>query len=211
LKLNSLILHIILNIPLKHSQKKTECSFQYTLKNPFPKNLKAVPVLILSLYLQPISRNHNGIVSAHISQYTHLGDGVTKTDNLIYDPTLNSLETSWMGFTLRNYYLHKAFPDIIEPEWVYRGLNYLYGCHPGSNISFVSGVGAHSKEVAYGMNRADFSYIAGGVVPGELILPPYFPENKEDRPYLWGENEYVVNMGASYIMLVHAVNDLLEE
>ena len=82
---------------------------------------------------------------------------------------------------------------------------------PGSDISLVSAVGTQSKEVAYGNNRADFTFIAGGIVPGVLILPPDFPENKEDWPFLWGENEYVVNLGASYIFLVHAVNDLLKE
>ena len=112
---------------------------------------------------------------------------------------------------ITNYNLHKAFPDIIDPEYVFRGLNYIYGCHPGSNISFVSGVGTISKKVAYGMNRADYSFIAGGVVPGVLILKPDFPENKEDWPFLWGENEYVINLGSSYIYLVNAVNQLLNE
>ena len=116
-----------------------------------------------------------------------------------------------IGFAMTNYLLHKAFPDIIDAENVFRGLNYIYGTHPGSDISLVSAVGTQSKEVAYGNNRADFTFIAGGIVPGVLILPPDFPENKEDWPFLWGENEYVVNLGASYIFLVHAVNDLLKE
>ena len=114
-----------------------------------------------------------------------------------------------IGFAITNYALHKAFPQLIGPEYVFRGLNYLYGCHPGSDISLVSAVGTRSKEVAYGNNRADFSFIAGGIVPGVLILPPDFPENKEDWPFLWGENEYVINLGASYIFLVHAVSELL--
>jgi endoglucanase len=90
-------------------------------------------------------------------------------------------------------------------------LNYLFGCHPGNDISLVSAVGTQSKEVAYGNNRADYSFIAGGIVPGMLILPPDLPENKEDWPFIWGENEYVIGLGASYIFLVHAVNDLLKE
>jgi hypothetical protein len=65
---------------------------------------------------------------------------------------------------------------LIDAEFTFRGLNYIYGCHPGSNISFVSGVGTDSKMVAYGNNRADYSFIAGGVVPGVLILPPDFPD-----------------------------------
>jgi endoglucanase len=99
----------------------------------------------------------------------------------------------------------------VNRETVFRGVNYIFGCHPGSNISYVSAAGLRSKEVAYGNNRADFTFIAGGVVPGELILHPDFPENKEDWPFLWGENEYVVDVGASYIFLVNAVTKLLSE
>jgi hypothetical protein len=72
----------------------------------------------------------------------------------------------------------------------------------------VSGVGAESKRVAYGMNRADFSFIAGGIVPGVLVLQPDFPENKEDWPFLWGQNEYVISLGASYLFLVNAAQQL---
>ena len=114
-----------------------------------------------------------------------------------------------IGFAQTNYLLHRAFPQIIEKEDVFKGLNYIYGCHPGSNVSFVSGVGTVSKKVAYGMNRADYSFIAGGIVPGVLILAPDFPENKEDWPFLWGENEYVISLGSSYLYLVHAVKELL--
>ncbi len=90
--------------------------------------------------------------------------------------------------------------DHMFMEWVFAGLNYIYGCHPGSNISFVSDVGTVSKRIAYGNNRADFTFIAGGVVPGDLILKPDFPENKEDWPFLWG---------ASYIFLANAANALI--
>jgi len=116
-----------------------------------------------------------------------------------------------IGYAITNYYLHEAFPDIIDKESVFSGLNYIFGCHPGSNISLASAVGVRSKEIAYGNNRADFTFIAGGVVPGELILHPDLPENKEDWPFLWGENEYVIDVGASYIFLVNAVQKLLEE
>jgi hypothetical protein len=115
-----------------------------------------------------------------------------------------------IGTAIANYYLHQAFPDIIGEEDVFRGLNYLFGTHPDSDISFVSAVGAHSKKVAYGMNRADYSFIAGGIVPGVLILKPDLPENKEDWPFLWGENEYVVSMAPIYIFLANAVDELLK-
>lgn len=114
-----------------------------------------------------------------------------------------------VGMAMTNWYLHKAFPDIIGAELVYAGLNYLLGTHPHSNVSFVSAVGAKSKKVAYGMNRADFSFIAGGVVPGVLILKPDYPENMDNWPFLWGENEYVISLGASYLFLANAVRELL--
>ena len=116
-----------------------------------------------------------------------------------------------VNFALTNYVFHTVFPKIIDVESVFRGLNYIYGCHPSSDISFVSAVGTHSKRVAYGNNRADFTFIPGGLVPGIVIVKPDFPENKEDWPFLWGENEYVVNAASSYLYLVHAVKDLLKE
>ena len=98
-------------------------------------------------------------------------------------------EGGWAGsgFVIRNatnnYYLHKAFPDLVDRESVLKGLNYMFGTHPAHNLSLVSAVGARSKEVAYGMNRADFTFLPGGIVPGILILKPDFPENREDWPF----------------------------
>ena len=110
---------------------------------------------------------------------------------------------------LNDYAIHKAFPELSDGDGVFRALDYLHGTHPASNLSFVSGVGARSQEVAYGMNRADFSFIAGGVVPGVLVLKPDLPENKEAWPFFWGQNEYVVNMTPSYIRLVQAAIALI--
>lgn len=124
-------------------------------------------------------------------------------------------ETGWAGsggmihHALTNYYIHKAFPELVNREAVLRGLNFLYGTHPAHNLSLVSNVGTRTKEVAYGMNRADFSFISGGIVPGVLILKPDYPENHEDRPFFLGQNEYVVNLAASYILLVNAAEDVL--
>ncbi len=59
------------------------------------------------------------------------------------------------------------------------------------------------KKRMYGNNRADFGFIAGAVVPGILILKPDLPENMEDWPFLWGENEAVIDICAEYILLVN--------
>jgi endoglucanase len=115
-----------------------------------------------------------------------------------------------ISFAITNYYANKTFPEIIGPEYAYKGLNYIFGSHPYSNLSFVSAVGTHSKEIAYGSNRADFGFIAGGVVPGLLLFQPDFLENKEDWPFFWGENEYVINICSEYIFLSNAVNDMLK-
>jgi hypothetical protein len=115
---------------------------------------------------------------------------------------------SVLGFGLTGYALHRAFPQIVGTEPVYRALDFIHGHHPASNKSFVSGVGALSKEVAYGNNRADFTFIPGGVVPGVLLLKPDYPENRDDWPFFWGENEYVVPEGTMYIALALSGNQL---
>lgn len=115
-----------------------------------------------------------------------------------------------MDFGIVNYWFNKIFPELIEDDLVSRSLDYIFGTHPDSNYSFVSGVGAESQTQAYGNNRADFSYIPGGVVPGVLVLPPDYPENKNDWPFFWGQNEYVIPMGSRYIFLTHAAQSMLD-
>lgn len=116
-----------------------------------------------------------------------------------------------VNWAITNYYAHRFFPDVVGDEYVYKGLNYIFGCHPYSNISFVSSVGTKSKKITYGNNRADFTFIAGGIVPGILLLNPDFPENKEDWPFFWGENEVTVGGCADYILLAAAASDLIKK
>jgi hypothetical protein len=98
----------------------------------------------------------------------------------------------------------------MSKEDVLKGLNYIFGCHPYSNISFVNAVGTRSKKVAYGNNRADFTTIAGGIVPGLMLLKPDFLENKDDWPFFWGENEVTIGGSADYIFLACAVNEMIK-
>ncbi|MGF7216468.1 hypothetical protein GGR92_002633 [Spirosoma lacussanchae] len=116
-----------------------------------------------------------------------------------------------ISWAITNYHANRHFPDIISPEYVFRGLNYIFGCHPYHNLSFVSAVGTRSKKITYGSNRADFSYIAGGVVPGIMVLKPDFPENREDWPFLWGENEVIIDICSAYILLASAANELVKK
>lgn len=107
------------------------------------------------------------------------------------------------------YFLHRAYPDIFDPELIFNTLNFVLGCHPGSNtVSFASGVGAESATVGYGLNRADWSYIPGGVISGTALIRPDFPELLE-FPYLWQQVEYVMGGGSShYMFLALAVQQL---
>jgi len=116
-----------------------------------------------------------------------------------------------VDWSINNAKLHQYFPDIISKEYAIRGLNYVLGCHPASSISFVSGVGVNSKKVTYGNNRADFTFIPGGMVPGNYLIKPDFYENQENWPYIWYENEVVVDGCAGYIYLSALVNDILQK
>ncbi len=116
------------------------------------------------------------------------------------------------SFGVRQYYLHQAFPDIFSADYMYNALNFILGVHPGVNTaSFASGVGVRSTTVAYGVNRADESYIPGGVSSGTALIRPDFPELL-DWPYLWQQQEYVMGGGATnFMFLVLAADQLLEK
>ena len=113
-----------------------------------------------------------------------------------------------LGLAMQAYVLHRAFPDVVGPELVVRGLDYVLGTHPVSSASLVSGVGARSQTVAYGHNRADFAFIPGGVVPGVVVVRPDFPELNADWPFLWFENEYVIGEAALYVYVANAAHAL---
>jgi hypothetical protein len=58
--------------------------------------------------------------------------------------------------------------------------------------------------VAYGGNRADWTYIPGGVISGTALIRPDLPELKI-WPYFWQQSEYVMGGGATnYMFLVLA-------
>ena len=90
------------------------------------------------------------------------------------------------------YFLHKAFPDLVSPEYTLRAVNYILGTHPVSSTSYVAGVGTVSKTMTYSNNRADNAYIPGAVIPGYIIIKPDFPECIDDFGFLWFEDEAVV-------------------
>lgn len=116
--------------------------------------------------------------------------------------------TQVMGNAFNFYLIWRQFPDQVDPELVLKGLNYIYGCHPYSNVSFITSVGVNTKKVAYGNNRADYTVIPGGVVPGLIVKKPDLLENKDDYPFLWGENECCINSVPNYVMLNLACDEI---
>ena len=114
-----------------------------------------------------------------------------------------------VDFGFRMYFLHKAFPDIVSPEYTLRAANYILGTHPASSTSYVSSVGTSSKLKAYGNNRADNTFIPGGVIPGYVIIKPDFPECIDDFGFLWFEHEYVIGEAASWILAANAADAIV--
>lgn len=110
---------------------------------------------------------------------------------------------------VRMYFLHKAFPDIVATDYTLRAANYILGTHPVSSTSYVSGVGTVSQLKAYGNNRADHTFIPGGVIPGYIIIKPDFPECMDDFGFLWFEHEYVINVASKWILAANAADALV--
>jgi len=128
-----------------------------------------------------------------------------------YSPSIWGAGWDIQRFGYQHYFLVASYPDLFDSAPVFNSLNFVLGCHPGSNTaSFASGVGAVSATTAYGTTRADWSYVPGGVISGTAIIRPDFPELLE-FPYLWQQTEYVMGGGSShYMFLVLAADKMLK-
>lgn len=113
---------------------------------------------------------------------------------------------------LMQYFLHRGWPEIFTAEPLFAALDFLLGCRPGKTTnSLVSGVGCNSPVVAYGFNRADWSYIPGGTFWNAMnVVLPDLPEDKV-WPFLWQEREYITNAACMFMFMVIAADRLLEE
>ena len=124
-----------------------------------------------------------------------------------YKPNIWGAGWNIQEFGVKQYFFHTSWPQYTTTDAYFSALNFVLGVHPGSNTqSFASGVGANSATVAYGANRADWSYIPGGVISGTALIRPDLPELKI-WPYFWQQTEYVMGGGeTNYMFLVLAVN-----
>ena len=116
-----------------------------------------------------------------------------------------------VDMAIRMYFLHRAFPDLVGPEYTLRAVNYVLGAHPVSSTSYVAGVGAVSKTRTYSNNRGDNAYIPGAVIPGYVVIKPDFPECIDDFGFLWFEDEAVVAGSASWVVAGNAADALVKE
>ena len=115
-----------------------------------------------------------------------------------------------LNFGITVNYAHIHYPDIVSKDEVYRVANWLYGCHPYHNYSFVAVVGAtRPKQVFYGNNRADFAAIPGNVAPGLLFRKPDHFENYDDWPFLWGQNEGTIAGNTQYVIFGSSLKDIV--
>ncbi len=126
-----------------------------------------------------------------------------------YKPNIWGAGWTIQAFGVRQYFFHKTWPEHTSPDSYLNALNFVLGVHPGENtLSFASGVGSESALVAYGVNRADWSYIPGGVISGTALIRPDLPELKI-WPFFWQQTEYVMGGGATnYMFLVLAADAL---
>jgi hypothetical protein len=135
-----------------------------------------------------------------------LTDDATKTPyGVPYVPYIWGAGWQIQEFGVQQYFFRKAWPQYTPDALQMEALNFVLGVHPGENTeSFASGVGAKSATTAYGANRADWSYIPGGVISGTALIRPDLPELKK-WPYFWQQTEYVMGGGeTNYMFLVLA-------
>jgi hypothetical protein len=143
-------------------------------------------------------------VGAAVQAYQRtLADEASKTQyGVPYKPHIWGAGWDIQEFGVRQYFFRKAWPQYTSKELQMEALNFVLGVHPGQNTAaFASGVGSRSATVAYGANRADWSYIPGGVISGTALIRPDLPELKV-WPYFWQQTEYVMGGGETNYMFL---------
>ncbi len=153
-----------------------------------------------------------GRLAAAVADYQRGVESSAQDDSpygVPYRPAIWGAGWTIQSLGVRQWFFHKGWPEATSTDSFLNSLNFVLGVHPGENTaSFVSGVGAKSALVAYGVNRADWSYIPGGVISGTNLVRPDLPELK-DWPYFWQQGEYVMGGGATNYMFLALAADAL--
>jgi len=114
-------------------------------------------------------------------------------------------------FGIEMYFLHEAYPRLVGPQYTLRAANYLLGTHPASSVSYISAIGTASKLHSYGNNRADNTFVPGGMIPGYIVIKPDFPECITNFGFLWYEDENTVDAAATWILEANAANAIVKK
>lgn len=117
----------------------------------------------------------------------------------------------FMDMAVMHYFLHKAHPEVFSADFVFDIVAYMHGNHPVCNHSLANGIGSKSITSAYGANRADFSYIPGGICAGPLRIEPDFIEFQVEDPFFWVQKEYTIASGTLYVLMMLAAEDLAND
>jgi endoglucanase len=126
-----------------------------------------------------------------------------------YEPAIWGAGWNIQRQGVEQYFFCKAWPELASSELYVDALNFILGVHPGENTSsFASGIGSQSVTVAYGVNRAEWSCIPGGVVSGTGLIRPDLPELKI-WPFFWQQTEYVMGGGSTNFMFLVLATEAL--
>lgn len=151
-------------------------------------------------------------VTAAVATYQAKVQADARTDSpygVPYKPEIWGAGWTIQERGVHQYFFRKGWPQLTSTDSYINALNFVLGAHPGENTaSFVSGVGAKSDTTAYGFNRADWSYVPGGVVSGTNLVRPDLPELKV-WPFFWQQGEYVLGGGATNYMFLALAADKL--
>ena len=198
---------------LQTTEEKQYAGFMIAHEQEIAGNMPRIGWLAARSVALVDDKQYTGLITAAAAKFFEQirSEGGKTPYGVPYRPNIWGAGWDIQNFGYKQYFLHEAFPQIFPKDYMLSAINFILGCHPGSNTSsFVSGVGAESMIPAYGFNRADWSYIPGGVSSGTALIRPDFPELLK-WPYLWQQGEYVLGGGTSdYLFLILAANHILE-
>jgi endoglucanase len=185
-----------------------------SMKDEIVKGLRWHAGAVGRVFHQIADKEFKSDVSIAIAEYMDALKNESKKDSpygVPYRPNIWGAGWTIQRFGVDQYFIYKAWPEYGSKDLFLNALNFVLGVHPGENTSsFVSGVGSQSTLVAYGVNRADWSYIPGGVVSGTALIRPDLPEFKK-WPFFWQQTEYVIGGGATnFMFLVLAAKKIFE-
>lgn len=173
-------------------------------KNDLLQQVENGALSVVNSYLS-LGRLYRGIICNNLRQYVLLGDAAAMTDG-----KKGNADDRWI-FTENNPGREmQTAAQLAAISRVMKGFNDTLSVHclniakeifEAQNKETDANRGSQSATTAYGLNRADWSYIPGGVVSGTALIRPDFPELLE-FPFLWQQTEYCLGGASSHYMFI---------